>query len=304
MDKINKAAIVGAGALGVMYGWHLTKKLGQDRVFMIADEKRINRYVNEGIFCNGERCKFRFVDSTKTFGERADLIIFATKFTAMNMAIKEALNFVHKDTIFLSVLNGIESEKLIGEAFGEDHLIYCMVYGMDSCRKENNVHYENMGTVAFGDKSNEITHDVKLVKEFFSMAEIKYEIPKDIIHELWSKLMLNCGVNQVAAIYNTGYKSLQEQGKKRQMMLDVMREVKEVAKYEGIDLTEDEIDQWMVILGTLDPNGMPSLVQDLRAGRKTEVELFGGSIKKLGIKYGVSTPINDFLYEKIKEMEG
>ena len=301
MEKINKVAIVGAGALGVMYGWHLTKKLGQDRVFMIADEKRIYRYTKEGIFCNGEKCEFRF--SAKSDGEKADLIIFATKFTALNLAIKEAFNSTHKDTILISVLNGIESEKLIREAFGEEHLLYCMVYGMDSYREGNHVHYKRMGTVAFGDKSNEVTRDVKLVKEFFDEAEIKSEIPKDIIHELWSKLMLNCGVNQVAAIYNTGYGSLQEQGEKRQMMIGAMREVKEVAKYEGIELTQDEIEQWMVILDKLDPDGMPSLVQDIRAGRKTEVELFSGSIKKLGIKYGVSTPINDFLYERIKEIE-
>ncbi|MCL2320483.1 MAG: ketopantoate reductase family protein [Oscillospiraceae bacterium] len=304
MDKINKVAIIGAGALGVMYGWNLTKKLGKDRVFMIADENRINRYTGEGIFCNDERCDFCFIDGSKNSEEKVDLIIFATKFTSLDTAIKEAQNFIHEDTILISVLNGIESEKLMREVFGTDHLLYCMVYGMDSYREGNHVHYKRIGTVSFGDKSNKITHDVKLVEEFLDEAEIKCEIPKDIIHELWSKLMLNCGVNQVAAIYNTGYGSLQVQGEKRQMMIDVMKEVKEVAKYEGIVLTEDEIKEWLMILDKLNPNGMPSLVQDLRAGRKTEVELFSGSIRKLGKKHEIVTPLNDFLYNKIKEMEG
>ena len=68
-------------------------------------------------------------------------------------------------------------------------------------------------------------------------------------------------------------------------------------------LTDGDVKAWLDLLDSLNPEGMPSMRQDTAARRKTEVELFSGTIRRLGKKYSVKTPVNDFLYEKIKEME-
>lgn len=58
--EIRTIGIIGQGALGVMYGNHLTKKLGSEHVFFIADETRVERYRKTGMSCNGEKCGFTY----------------------------------------------------------------------------------------------------------------------------------------------------------------------------------------------------------------------------------------------------
>ena len=115
--------------------------------------------------------------------------------------------------------------------------------------------------------------------------------------------MLNAGINQVSAVLNIPYGGVQFEGEARRMVVDSMKEVQKVAACEGIALTDGDVKAWLDLLDSLNPEGMPSMRQDTAAHRKTEVELFSGTIRRLGKKYSVKTPVNDFLYEKIKEME-
>ena len=303
MRRIENIAIIGVGALGVMYGWQLTKKLGWDNVCFVADKRRITAYETQGVFCNDERCKLRWVEGTKP-DRSYDLIVFAVKFTGLDAAVKMASDFCHKDTIFLSVLNGIASEQIIGDALGAEHLLYCVVHGMDATRNGNQIRYQNMGTVVLGDKDNRMTEDVQAVSDLLSKAEIAHQIPEDIRLKMWSKLMLNTGVNQVTAVFGMRYAGIQKEGAARKMMIEAMKEVQAVAACEGIILTDGDVEQWLRVLNGLDPEGLTSLYQDILAQRPTEVEIFSGTIRKLGKKYGVPTPVNDYLYDEIKRLEG
>ena len=87
------------------------------------------------------------------------------------------------------------------------------------------------------------------------------------------------------------------------MMIAAMREVLELSRYEGVKLTEDDLDFYVELMNTMSPQGMPSMRQDGLARRRSEVELFSGTIRKLGAKHGIPTPVNDWLYQRIHEME-
>lgn len=302
MKTIKRAGIIGAGCLGLMYYNKLSSRYGNEDVFFIADKVRINRYKKDGIYCNGEKCDLNFVDKDSPH-EEADLIMFANKFTTINEAIDSVSSFVGPETILISVLNGIASEEIIGERLGDEHLLYTVVHGMDATKIGNQVIYKQTGTVVFGDKENCRTEDVTALKDYFAGAEIDYFIPENIKQKMWSKLMLNVGVNQVAAVFNCNYKGLQQRGREREMMLDAMEEARTIAALEGIKLTEQDIKDWMDIIDKLSPEGMPSMQQDILAGKKTEVELFSGTIKKLGKKHAVETPVNDYLYSEIAKLE-
>ena len=115
--------------------------------------------------------------------------------------------------------------------------------------------------------------------------------------------MLNTGVNQTAAVYLYNYDGLQKEGTARDVMISAMKEVKLLSEYEGVNLTEDDIKGWLELLGTLNPDGKPSMQQDMEAGRHSEVELFSGTILKLGEKHGLNFRVNRMLYDRIAEME-
>ena len=86
-------------------------------------------------------------------------------------------------------------------------------------------------------------------------------------------------------------------------MLGAMREVVLVANAEGIPLSEQDVENWTAILDSFPPDGETSMRQDSKAHRKSEVELFAGTVRRLAAKHGIAVPVNDWIYERVKEME-
>lgn len=301
--KIKTVAIVGLGALGTMYATFFTDKLSKGDVRVIASQNRIRKYQEEGIFCNGKRSDYHYV-LPETEQQPADLVLFCVKFNQLEQAIKDAKNQVGEHTVILSALNGISSEEIIGGTFGMDKMLYCVAQGMDAVKIENKANYQNMGMLCFGEKDNTVWSDkVTAVTNFFNSVGLPYEVPQDMEHRMWGKFMLNTGVNQTVAVFSANYGAIQVEGEPRNVMIAAMQEVISLSQKVGISLGQADLDYWLEILGTLNPLGMPSMRQDMAAKRKTEVGLFSGTVITLGKQYQVPTPVNDWLYQKVQEME-
>lgn len=301
--EIKTVSIIGLGALGILFGHHLCKKMSKDSVRIIADEDRIKKYESAGVYCNGERCDFHYVKPEEVC-EPADLIIFAVKYNGLKQAIDAVKNQVGEHTIMLSALNGITSEAVIGETYGMDQILYCVAQGMDAVKVENQLTYDHMGMLCFGEREPDILSDkVKSVATFFGKMGVPYEVDLHMYKRQWGKFMLNVGVNQTVAVYESNYGEIQQEGQARDTMIAAMREVITLSELEGVHLTEEDLNYWLSVLGTLSPDGKPSMAQDMKAKRYSEVELFAGTVLALGEKYGVPTPVNQELYDKIKRME-
>jgi 2-dehydropantoate 2-reductase len=301
---IKKVSIIGLGALGILFGHYLSKRMPKEDLRIVADETRIRRYQEEKVYCNGERCEFNYVNPTEQV-EPADLLLFTVKFDGLEEAIQTVRHHVNENTIFLSALNGISSEEIIGNTYGMETMLYCVAQGMDAVKVGNQLTYHNMGSLSFGDREPGMMSDhTKKVAAFFERVDFPHEVVTNMRHRQWGKFMLNVGVNQTIAVNHIQYGEVQKDGPAREMMIGAMREVIALANREGVSLTEADLDYWLNILGTLSPVGKPSMAQDVEANRKTEVELFSGTVIKLGQKYGVPTPLNQELYDRIQEIEG
>jgi 2-dehydropantoate 2-reductase len=301
--EIKKVSIIGLGALGILFGHHLSKKLPKEDLKIIADDARIKRYESQKVYCNGERCDFNYITPDEIC-EPADLLIFAVKNDGLKDAITSVKHHVGKQTVIISALNGITSEAIIGEAYGLEKVLYCVAQGMDAVKVGNQLTYDHMGMLCFGEREPEIfSEKVKSVAAFFEKTGVPYEVDTNMVKRQWGKFMLNVGVNQTVAIYKGNYGEIQREGKARDMMIAAMREVIALSEKEGIHLTESDLDYWLSVLATLSPDGKPSMAQDVEAARFSEVELFAGTVLKLADKYRVSTPINKELYDRIKLIE-
>ena len=300
---IKKVSIIGLGALGILFGNQLSKKMRKEDLRIIADQDRILRYENEKIYCNGELCDFHYVTPEEECGP-ADLLIFSVKFNGLDNAIKSVKKHIGDQTIIISLLNGITSEQIIGETYGMDKVLYCVAQGMDAVKNGNRLTYDHMGMICFGSKDpGVVSANVKKLAEFFEQMEVPFEIDTDMVSRQWGKFMLNVGVNQTVAVNKSNYGEVQREGKARDTMIAAMREVITLSEKEGIYLTEEHLIYWLKVLGTLSPNGKPSMAQDVDAQRFSEVELFAGTVIELGRKHRIPTPVNQELYEKIKMME-
>lgn len=302
--SIKRVSIVGMGALGILFGNYIQSKLGKDSVSFILNKERIEKYKSQGITCNGEKCDFNVINEEVTRDE-ADLLIFAVKMTGLEKAIETARNQVGKNTIIISLLNGITSEEIIGQAFGKDKVIYCVAQGMDAVKINNKFTYSHMGELRIGIPENESYKQDKLnsLISFFTSIDFPYTLEKDIIYRLWSKFMLNVGVNQVVMLYEGNYGTVQKEGEAREMMKSAMREVIKLASYENVNLSEDDLNGYVKLTDSLNPEGMPSMRQDGLMHRYSEVELFSGTVLRLAKKHNLDMKVNEYLYKNIKDME-
>lgn len=296
-------AIVGLGALGVLFAEELSPHLAPEHLRIVADRQRIARYERDGVYANGTRLVLNYVDAQDTVTP-ADVVIFAVKFGGLPEAIEAARQQVGEHTLILSALNGIASEELLSEAFGRDKVLYCVAQGMDAVKVGNQLTYSTRGFLRIGEQTaGAVTPRVEALAEFLLAHGMPCQVSPDMPHHLWGKLMLNVGVNQAVAVFEGNYGTIQQPGRPREIMIAAMREVMTLAPFEQVTLTEDDLTYWLSVLDTLGASGKPSLRQDLEAGRSTEVALFAGTLRQLGQKHGVPTPVNDWLYAEIKRLE-
>ena len=301
--QINTVSIIGLGALGILYGNHLSKKIPGRNLRIIADRDRIKKYTEEKVYCNGELCEFHYTTPEESCGP-ADLLIFAVKYNDLETAIKSTVNQVGEDTIVLSLLNGITSEEIIGQTYGTGNILYCVAQGMDAVKSGNRMYYDHMGILCFGDREpGTISKNTQAVAGFFEQMGVPYEINTNMYRKLWGKFMLNAGVNQAVALFGNSYEDAQKNSPTRDIMISSMREVIALSEKEGINLSESDLEYWLKVIDKLGPQGKPSMLQDIEAGRYSEVELFSGTVLQLGSKHGIPTPVNKMFYEKIKVLE-
>ena len=219
----------------------------------------------------------------------------------LHSAIKAARGQVGEHTLILSAVNGIDSEELLAQAYGEEHVLYCVAQAMDAVREHNHVRYISSGQLCFGEKEpGPLSERVKAVSAFFEQAGIGHKAVTDIRHHQWGKLMANVGLNQVTALTDPGtYSVVQKEGPARARMIAAMREVQAVAEAEGVHLGEQDMDYWLSVIDRLNPLGKTSMRQDVEAGRRTEVELFAGTVLRLGRKHEIDVPVNEQLEREI-----
>lgn len=300
---IQKIAIVGMGALGLLYADQLTQGLGNmECVQFIMDESRMARHAGDVYTINGQEKKFRIVRAKDA--EPADLCIVAVKYNALPSALDTMASVIGPDTIIMSVMNGVTSEGMIARRYPNAPMLITVAQGMDAMRDGSTLRYTQCGALRIGVAEEKNLPALDAVEALFRAANVPYVREADILYRLWFKYMLNVGVNQTCMVFNTNYGVATTPGAEaNEKMVGAMREVIPVAKAHGVTLTEADVQQCIAIERTLDPEGYPSMAQDRRAGRRSEVEMFAGDVIRMSKEIGLDAPYNQFFYDKVKEIE-
>ena len=295
-------AIIGMGALGQMYADTIAKARGRESVSFVMNKERLQKYKDAVFTCNGEVKTFRMRDCEEM--EPVDLLIVAVKYNGLPDAMKDMRKCVGENTIIMSVMNGITSEKMIAEEFGMEKLIDTVAQGMDAMKFGSELRFTQMGELHIGVEAGQKQENVDAVAEFFDDIHMPYVVEEDILFRMWAKFMLNVGINQTCMAYETTYSgALTEGTEANHTLIAAMREVITLSNAENIGLSEKDLWLYIDILKTLDPEGVPSMRQDGIARRYSEVEMFAGTVIKMAEKHGIDTPANRLLYQKVKAIE-
>ena len=302
MRRIERVVICGAGAVGSLYV-PLLHDLGPGLVSVLAGGARRERLRAEGLTVNGRRVDVPVVAPGEASAP-ADLLLVAVKQHHLARMIEDARGLVGPATIVLSLLNGITSEEVLGRAFGPEKVLHGFVLGTDSLRDGTRSRHSSMGVVWFGAPSNDPADPrVAAVRDLFERARIPCRVPEDILREQWFKFMLNVGVNQVTALLRATYGAFATVPELRDLTRAAASEVVALSAREGVALLPADVERIFPIMAALDPRGKTSMLQDVEAGRKTEVEIFAGAVVELGRRHGVPTPVNEVLGKLLAAVE-
>ena len=300
--EFERIVFAGLGAVGCSYAAALAQAGFSPRV--LAGGERAER-LRQGVLLNGkERLFFRLIAPGEPF--EANLLIFATKYYQLPQAIEDARSCVGPDTVLLSLLNGVGAEEQLSAAFPGRTVLYGRVAGLTANRTPGRLERGTLGSWKLGLAKNDPDAPDPAVTAALALcraAGIPAQAPEDMLHAVWWKLMCNAGLNQCSAVLRADYGVFQRIPEARQMMLSAMEEVRLVAPAAGVRLLPEEMDEYLAAVDRMEPWGKTSMLQDIEAGRPTEVDVLAGSVLRCGAQLGVPTPINQFLYRQIKVLE-
>lgn len=302
MKPIETVSILGMGALGLLYASQIAEGIGSEHIRFVMDPARFARHKNDRCSVNGKPIGFAIVNAKEA--SPCDLLIVAVKYPQLEQALDTMASSIGPDTIILSVMNGISSEEILGDRYGRDRIIHTVALGMDAMHFGTELIYTKAGRLCVGICDPSMQEKLDSLTRFFDRAHVPYSVEEDIIRRMWSKFMINVGINQTCMAYGTTYAGAMAPGSAEHMtLIGAMREVILIANAEGVALTEADLMQNVEIMKTLDPGATPSMGQDRINRRRSEVELFAGTMIRLGRKHGIPVPTNEFLYRRVREIE-
>ena len=302
MKKIETVNIIGLGALGMLYGSVMEANLGPGHVSFVMDADRYERHKDESYKINGTPVSFRKVKTEDA--QPCDLVIVAVKYTDLDSALDTMKTSVGEDTLIVSVMNGISTEEIIGAHYGKERVIHSVAQGMDAMHFGTELIFSKSGALHIGITDPAMQEQLDRLIEFFDRVGQPYIVEDDIIYRMWSKFMVNVGINQTCMIYNTDYEGVLTDGTAEYMTLvSAMREVILLANAEGVPVTEQDLKDYLDLMRSFNPKATPSMGQDRINGRRSEVELFAGTVIRMAEKHDIPVPANTFIYRRVQEIE-
>lgn len=288
--EMKNAALIGLGAMGVFFAPRMEEHLGREHFCVIAEGERKRRLEDQGVTVNGVNYHFPVCEPKD--GEPKDVIIMAVKDMGLDQALRDIQKFVGDRTQILCVMNGVESEERVAAVYGWEQVLYSYMR-VSIVMKDGRADFDPYwGKVHFGEARNEtLTKRTAAVKKLFERCDIPYEIDQDMLWGLWFKYMCNVGENLTCALLGIPFGAYGVSQAASSIRWAAMKEVQAVAEMKGIHISDEVMEGQFETLLSIPYENKPSTLQDLEAGRKTEVEMFAGSMVKMGQELGIPTPV-------------
>lgn len=299
-----KIAVIGAGAMGSIYGGHLSKK---NEVYLVDTNKElIEKIQKDGLVLqeNGQDVVYHpnAVTSTEDIGE-VDLVILFVKALYSRAALKGNQGIIGKNTYVMTLQNGSGHEDIISEAVAEDQIVIGTTEDNGAVLGLGYVRHGGEGKTNIGMLTEDKNGFLNQMKECFDSCDFNTMIHENIQQLIWAKLFTNVSLSAVTGILQVPMGYIAGNAHAWYLTECLVKEAVAVAHGLGLDFNEEEIIAKVKSASENSPEGITSICADLRAGRKTEVDTISGSVVRASKKCGVPAPTHEFVVEMVHAME-
>lgn len=300
-----KIAVMGAGAMGSLFGG-LLADAGEDVTLIDIWKEHVDAINARGLRVTGiSGDRTIEVNSTTDPGKvgPVDLVIIFVKSYDTAEAARDAMPMASDETVFLSLQNGLGNIDNIAEAAGKHRIIRGVTAQGSTMRGPGEIYHAGQGPTVIGELDETSTERVKRIAKAFNHAGIHTEISSNITGALWSKVLVNVGINPLTALTGLRNGELLDHPEIRQVMKRAVEEATMVAQSLGIEMEFDNPVEKVHEVAEATAANRSSMLQDVERGRKTEIDALNGAIVELGRRIGVDTPVNDTLVAAVKGLE-
>ena len=277
-----KIAIVGTGAMGSVYAG-LFASAGHevwaiDRWQEHVDAMRKNGLRLEG--ASGDRTVKLNATSNATEAGSCDLVILATKAMHVGQAAESVPPLLKADTPVLSIQNGLGGPDKAAAILGRERVMVGVVGGFGaSMRAPGHAHHNGMELVRLGEFGGPITERLKKVESVWAGAGFRVRLFDDIDQLVWEKLLCNCAYSGPCGIAECTIGEVMADPDLSRVSAACATEVFAMAKKKGVKLGFDDPVAYAREFGSKIPNARPSVLLDLMARRKSEIDVINGAIE-------------------------
>lgn len=300
-----RIAIIGSGGVGGFFGGKMAQA-GCDVIFFARGE-HLKAMLANGLTVRSIRGDFNIdpVKATDQMGEigKVDLIILCVKAWQVKDISDELLPLVDKDTMILPLQNGVMAADELKEKINPENIIGGLCKIISKIEAPGIIHHIGVDPfIVFGELNNSQTPRMHRIKELMDASGIHSKIAENIQAELWKKFMAIC-VSGLLAVTRSTYGEVCEVTGTRLLMLGLFHEIYALSQKMGIKIESDIVEKTVAFIDTLPYDSTTSLSRDVIGGKPSEIEYQNGTVVKLGLTYGVETPINSFIYNCVLPME-
>ncbi len=300
-----RIAIVGAGAIGCLFGSRLHR--AGHSVLLIHHDRRIAASIkNKGVRLRelSGRVVRAYIETKSglTRHDSPELVMVTVK----AYDTEEVASLIEKSVApkvpVLSLQNGLGSVENLQNHLGSDSIIAGTTTEGAVTTGPGEVVHTGSGMTWVGETNGMVSERCHIIEMAFRRAGFSTIITKGIQGVLWTKAIVNSAINPISALTRVRNGDLQKTPELREVALEIIGEGSAVARANGILLKPSPKSLLQKILAST-PTNKSSMLQDIEAGRKTEIRQLNGMISRLGGAVGVSTPLNDILAKLVLGLE-
>ena len=304
-NKISTVAVVGAGAVGSYFGG-LLARAGYD-VTLIARQDHVKAIQENGLYmeCQSfqEHVTVKASAEYKSLTE-ADLVLFCVKSPDTESVAQEIKPFLAKDTIILSLQNGVDNCERIKTVLSNP--VYpAVVYVATGMAGPGHVKHFGRGELVIGDlEGREACLDqLNSIQDYLNKGNVPCSISKTIKYDMWLKFLVNCSYNAISGIGQIEYGQMVQSKHINDLIDQITKEFLTVAEKEGISIGHEQAVLANQQIAKTMTKQKSSTAQDLMKSKKTEIDYLNGYIVRRGLAHQIPTPANQSVYALVKMLE-
>ena len=287
--------IVGAGAIGSVYGAKLAR---QHQVTLIGGAAHVEAINRDGLVLEGlEPATHRIPARARVDAiDPGTLILLTAKVSSSEAAMAPLVPLLPDGVTILCVQNGLYAEDVVKRLVGDRAVVLRAITQFGGVlRSPGVVNYTVEGYTLIEDHAR-----AGAIAELLTAAGLQGRITADMKREVWRKAIYNCVINAVTSLVQCDVAGITHPALApiKQQLID---ECVAVARADGVRFEEDFMRVIDEVFGR--SHTIVSMRQDLDKGRKTEIDFMNGAVAALGERYGIACPVNRALTSLIRRLE-